>query len=91
MEFGWDPGKDARTRLDRGFGFADVVTLFDGRDLLLTSDLRRDYGEQRVKALGIVGGGCVAVIFTDRGSLRWIISARVASRKERQAWHARFG
>jgi uncharacterized DUF497 family protein len=26
------------------------------------------------------------VVYTDRGDVRWIISARVASRKERRLW-----
>jgi uncharacterized DUF497 family protein len=44
----------------------------------------------RVRAIGETkDGGVLAVIYTDRGDLRWIISARAASRKERQLWQAR--
>ena len=91
MEFGWDPVKDEATRKARGFGFADVIELFDGRTVWEIVDSRFDYGEVRVKALGMVGSGLVTVVYNDRGDLRWIISARVASRRERRAWRAKFG
>lgn len=58
---------------------------FAGR-ILLRLDARKDYGEERVKAVGAIDGTVFAVIFTDRGEVRWIISAHRASRRERQVY-----
>ena len=45
VEFGWDPVKEEATRNARGFGFADVIELFDGRTVWEIVDSRFDYGE----------------------------------------------
>jgi len=51
-------------------------------------DRRRDYGEERVIAIGEVDGEVLVVVYTDRGNTRRIISARRANRKERQLWQS---
>jgi hypothetical protein len=53
-------------------------------------DNRRDYGEQRVVAIGLAQGIALTVVFTDRTEtgaiVRRIISARLSNRRERQAY-----
>lgn len=56
--------------------------------MLETVDDRCDYGEVRLKAIGAFHEEVFAVIYTQRGEVRWIISARKASRKERRLWRA---
>ena len=51
-------------------------------------DERRDYGEVRVQAIGQVGEDVLFVVYTDRDTARHIISARLASRKERTLWQS---
>jgi uncharacterized DUF497 family protein len=51
-------------------------------------DDRRDYGEARVRAIGEADGIVPHLVFTDRGDVRRIISARLADRKERSRWRA---
>jgi uncharacterized DUF497 family protein len=51
--------------------------------------MRRDYGELRYNAIGVVDGTYLNVTFTMRGETGWIISARPASRKERRAYDRR--
>ena len=51
-------------------------------------DDRADYGEVRVKAIGEVDTTVLVVIYTDRDDVRWIISARLANKKERALWFA---
>ena len=87
MEFGWHDAKSDRNLEDRGFGFDFAAQIFFGR-VLTSIDDRADYGEVRVKAIGEVDGVVLAVIFTDREDIRWIISARLANRKDRGLWHA---
>ena len=87
MIFDWHDGKHQRNLRERGFGFDFAAQIFVGRTLTQVDD-RRDYGEVRVKAIGEVGGYILAVIYTDRDEVRWIISARLANRKERNLWLA---
>src|SRR5271156_3914495 len=70
------------------FGFDDAAAIFLDR-VVSHQDSRRDYGETRIKAIGEAKGRILAVIYTDRGEIRWIISARLANRKERTQWRAR--
>ena len=51
-------------------------------------DNRREYGEVRIQAIGRVIDDILFVVYTDRGDARHIISARLASRKERRLWQS---
>jgi len=88
VEFDWDPGKHERTRRERGFGFDYVVNIFAGRTIEAV-DRRRDYGEERIRAIGEIGGRVYVVIYTDRAGVRWIISAWKASGKDLKIWRDR--
>jgi uncharacterized DUF497 family protein len=49
-------------------------------------DDRRDYGEQRMNAFGLVQGRLFACTYTMRNDTRRIISVRRASRQEQRTW-----
>ena len=49
-------------------------------------DRRRDYGEERIRAIGEIDGRVYVVIYTDRARIRWIISAWKASGKDVRTW-----
>ncbi len=85
MEFGWDDAKHERNIRERGFGFDYAARIFGGRTIDRVDD-RFDYGETRIGAIGSTGDDVLFVVFTDRPDVRWIISARRASRKERDRW-----
>jgi len=85
MEFDWDESKSEEVRKRRGFGLAEASRIFEGFTLEW-SDVREDWGEARVVAIGEVEGLVLAVIYTDRGPVRRIVTARVARKKEREAW-----
>ncbi len=85
MEFGWHEAKHERNIRQRGFGFDVASAIFLGH-VITTEDDRRDYGEVRMRAIGGVGGRVFVVVYTDRGEQRWIISARLANKKERAQW-----
>lgn len=87
MRLDWDLGKSERNRRERGFGFDFAALVFEGGTIEWPDD-RLDYGEARVRAIGEADGLVLHVVFTDRGDIRRIISARLASRKERDRWHA---
>ena len=87
MLFEWDEAKSRRTLSEREFGFDYAARIFLG-PTLEEEDNRRDYGEVRMQAIGQVGDDVLFVVYTDRGNARHIISARLASRKERRLWHS---
>jgi uncharacterized DUF497 family protein len=87
MRFDWNPAKHERNRQQRGFGFDFAALIFRGRTIEWP-DNRQDYGEARVRTIGEAGGVVLHVVYTDRGNVRRIISARVANRKERSLWQA---
>lgn len=86
-EFEWDEAKSEATQVRRGFGFRFATLIFDGR-VVEEPDERRDYGELRMRAIGEVEGQILTVVYTDRGEIRRIISARRANRKERATWRS---
>ncbi len=87
MLFEWDEAKSRRTFSERGFGFGYAARIFLG-PTLEQEDNRRDYGEVRMQAIGQVGNDVLFIVYTDRGNARHIISARLASRKERTLWQS---
>ena len=86
MDFEWDEEKHRANLLHRGFGFDYAARIFDG-PTIGTADQRFDYGEVRMCALGAVGEDVLRVVYTDRGDVRRIISARPANRKEKREWY----
>lgn len=87
MRFEWDRDKSERNQRERGFGFDFAALIFEGETIEWLDD-RQDYGETRVRTIGEADGLVLYVVFTDRGDMRRIISARLASREERDRWHA---
>lgn len=86
MDFEWDAPKHQKNLRERGIGFDQASRIFRG-EMDAWVDDRVDYGETRMRVLGKVDGELLHVVYTDRGDLRWIISARRASRKERRRWY----
>jgi len=84
-EFEWDEAKSAKNRLERGFGFDFAVKIFNAQRLE-TDDDRHDYGERRICAIGRIETEFFTVVYTWRGLRRRIISARIAKRRERDAY-----
>lgn len=89
MEFEWDREKSDRNGTERGLPFELALLLFDN-PVLWSADERREYGEIRIRAVGVVGDRLLHCVYTDRGKVRRIISLRHASRKERDAYRATY-
>ena len=85
-DFGWNPKKRGINLRDHKIDFEDVRGIFDGYTFIRRSDR---HGEIRYQIFGYVDGREVAVACTLRGDLCRIISARVASRKERREYYRR--
>jgi uncharacterized DUF497 family protein len=89
MIFEWDPAKSAKNARERGLPFEAGVAVFDNPTIEAVDD-RFDYGEMRIKAIGIVRGVVLVCIYNDYDDVRRIISLRVANRKERNAYRAAY-
>lgn len=87
MDFEWDQGKSDKNLRERGVGFDFAALIFDG-PVIERTDSRKNYGEVRIQGIGVAEGIILTVIYTDRGEVRRIISARPASKKERNAWQS---
>ena len=66
----------------RGFDFASAVRAFFDPRRVVAQDRCRDYGEDRVRLLGMIDGRAYVVIYTVRVSVIRIISARKANKRE---------
>ena len=82
MEFEWDDAKSDACFAHRGFDFAYAIHAFLDDDRIVGRDRRWPYGEDRYRLLGAIEGRVFVVIYTMRGSVIRIISARKANRRE---------
>ena len=64
MLVGFDPAKSGRNEGERGFGFLFAARVFNG-DTLERPDRRRDYGEERIAAIGRIEAECFAVVYME--------------------------
>lgn len=88
MIFDWDPEKAAENSAKHGISFDQAIKAFDDPDALYISDPAHSDGEIREKLLGAAdGAGIVLVVFAERrGDVVRIISAREATKKEKQIY-----
>ncbi len=90
MTFECDERKSAANLRERGFDFAYAALTFES-PTIEWDDARQDYGERRIQAIGQVEEDILVVVYTWRGAARRIISARLASQRERDAYREAFG
>jgi uncharacterized DUF497 family protein len=80
--FTWDERKRAANLRKHGVDFA-VVERFEFDAALIIVDDRREYGEVRYRAFGVIDGRLHVLIFTTRGAQTRVISLRRANDRER--------
>ncbi len=85
-EFEWDEAKEVANVAKHDIPFEAVVEVFADERRIATIDDRFDYGEERWNVIGLVDGILLTVTYTMRGHVYRIISARRASRKERETY-----
>lgn len=81
MRLTFDPAKNARNIAERGLPFALVADL-DWQTAVAREDMRKDYGETRVRVLALLERRLHVAIITVRGDAIHVISFRKANRKE---------
>jgi uncharacterized protein len=85
MKIEYDAAKSRRNAERRGLHFADAMELLSGPHVT-RHDTRRDYGEGRVVAYGLIRGRMHVCVYTLRGEVYRIISLRKANRREVDAY-----
>ena len=83
-EFDWNPKKRDTNLRNHKIDFEDVKGIFDGYTFVRRSDR---HGEIRYQVFGYVHDREVAVAFTIRGDVCWLISARRARKDERRKFY----
>jgi uncharacterized protein len=89
MEFEWDERKRHSNLAKHGIDFVRACRIWEDNDrILVIPDARRNYREPRFQAFGFVDGILLMAAYTWRGQRCRIISARRASKDEREAYAA---
>lgn len=88
MLFDWDRDKSERNLRESGFDFEFAAHIVDDETEEFV-DQRGDYGEERVIAFGRIEAETYAVVYTQRGAVRWIISAFRCRPRELERWKRR--
>ncbi|MXZ27335.1 MAG: BrnT family toxin [Gammaproteobacteria bacterium] len=87
MNIEWDEAENQTNIYKHWVSFETARRIFEG-PVLSWLDVRYDNGEDHYIGVGSVGAGALLVVaYTERNSSIRLISARPASRKERQAYH----
>ncbi len=86
MRFEWDEKKNRTNIRDHKLDFVDVPPVFSG-PMLVESDEREEYGEDRWVGIGFLRNVAIVVVFTEprRDTIR-IVSARKANKRERNRY-----
>jgi uncharacterized protein len=84
--FEWDEDK-CQANIDKhGIDFANIQAVFTN-PIVERVDDRRDYGETRIILLGIIDNRVLCIVYTLRGSVCRIISARKANQREQKTYN----
>ncbi|WP_420407783.1 BrnT family toxin [Hoeflea sp.] len=85
MQFEWDETKRAEIYQKHGVDLLEAALIFEN-DVLEKEDTRRDYGERRMIALGMVDGEAYTVVYTKRGAVYRLITAWKGGRNDRERY-----
>ena len=89
MQFAWDPEKATRNLAKHGVSFAEASTAFGDLLSVTIADPLHSEEEDRFVLFGVSERGrLLVVVHADREATTRIISARIATRHERQQYEA---
>lgn len=87
MGISFDAAKSEKNVLARGIPFERAAE-FAWDSALIVEDLRKDYGERRFQALGLIGDRLHMMVFTPRVNNTHVISLRKANKREVKRYEA---
>jgi len=88
-QFEWDDDKAAANLARHGVSFGVARQVFDDPIAYEREDSSMNYGEDRFLTVGMVAARLFSVAWTGRSGRTRIISARLATPKERREYHER--
>lgn len=88
MEIDFDPAKNEKNIRERDLSFT-LVQEVDFETALFSIDTRRDYGEVRYRALGLLEGRLHALVFVETTNDIRVISFRKANKREIRLYESR--
>jgi len=83
----WDEAQRRTNLAKHGVDFAEIVRFHWG-SATIKVDPRRDYGEERLSATGLIHGRLYVCVFTLRRERIRVISLRKANRRDITKWHS---
>ena len=87
MDVSFDSAKSERNLRERGISF-ELSAGFEWVSALIVEDLRRDYGERRFQALGLIENRLHMMVFTPHANKAHVISLRKANKREVKRYEA---
>jgi uncharacterized DUF497 family protein len=81
----FDSAKSAENLRKRGIGFERFAEM-DLERAISVEDMRKDYGERRLRVLGYIGRLLHAAVITPRADKIRVISLRRANRREERTY-----
>lgn len=86
LKFEWDEIKAANNDAKHGVTFDLAKKVFKDPFAVEFLDARQNYGEERFVIIGMVDGHILSIAYTERSEMIRIISARRATKHEREAY-----
>ena len=81
MDISFDPAKNAKNIAERGLSF-ELVANLEWETALAEEDIRKDYGERRIRVVGLIGKRLYVAVITMRGKTVRVISFRKVNERE---------
>lgn len=89
LKIEWDDNKNVINKKKHGISFETAANVFLDENLYIDYDEFHNDDEDRWKVVGMVNN-ILAVIYTERGEKYRLISARPATKKERNDYYGQF-
>lgn len=89
IQFEWDKNKDLINRKKHGLCFEEAKEVFDDDDAILFDDPDHSVGEERFLIIGMIRSKKICIVshcFRDNGNVIRIISAREATKNEKNVY-----
>lgn len=87
MDISFDPAKNERNIETHGISFERAAE-FQWDGALHREDTRRDYGECRIRTIGLIGSRVYVLVHTPREGRVHVISLRKANKREVRSYES---
>jgi uncharacterized DUF497 family protein len=87
VDISFDAAKNARNVATKGISFEQAI-VFEWSTALIVADTRKDYGERRFQAFGLIAERLHVLVFTPRSGKTHVISLRKANKREVKRYEA---